>query len=167
MTGALDSDDWISITFTTQRYLGSIYGGGAAIHNWQLGHGIQEMGTILARYYVPWNKGGTQHPQDQTLRYTTQFLNSNSSGVIGPITADFPTIVTTYEITMNDLNFLKRFDFKSLVIDEGHRLKNFKCKLLRCLREVKAEGKVLLTGHMLLLKSSLTVRFQAPLCKTL
>ena len=47
---------------------------------------------------------------------------------------------------MNDLNFLKRFDFKSLVIDEGHRLKNFKCKLLRCLREVKAESKVLLTG---------------------
>ena len=67
-------------------------------------------------------------------------------GVAGPITADFPTIVTTYEITMNDLNFLKKFDFKSLIIDEGHRLKNFKCKLLRCLREVKAESKVLLTG---------------------
>lgn len=84
---------------------------------------------------------------------------------LGPITADFPTIVTTYEITMNDLNFLKRFDFKSLVIDEGHRLKNFKCKLLRCLREVKAESKVLLTGkHTFTLFTAFVE--QAHLCKT-
>lgn len=54
--------------------------------------------------------------------------------------------MTTYEITMNDIHFLKRFDFKSLIIDEGHRLKNCKCKLLKCLREVSAESKVLLTG---------------------
>lgn len=42
--------------------------------------------------------------------------------------ATFPVVVTTYEICMNDKNFLSGFLWKYIVVDEGHRLKNLDCK---------------------------------------
>ncbi|XP_031496112.1 ATP-dependent DNA helicase DDM1 [Nymphaea colorata] len=62
---------------------------------------------------------------------------------IGP---DFPLVVTSYEIAMNDSKVLARYCWKYVVIDEGHRLKNTKCKLLRELKRIKMENKLLLTG---------------------
>lgn len=43
-------------------------------------------------------------------------------------TATFPVVVTTYEITMKDRQFLSGFMWKFIVVDEGHRLKNLDCK---------------------------------------
>lgn len=40
----------------------------------------------------------------------------------------FPVIITTYEICMNDKQFLSGFLWKYIVVDEGHRLKNLDCK---------------------------------------
>ena len=48
-----------------------------------------------------------------------------------PIKPDFPVIVTSFEILMADRKFLQKYNFKYLVVDEGHRLKNFDCKLIR------------------------------------
>jgi ATP-dependent DNA helicase len=42
--------------------------------------------------------------------------------------ATFPVVVTTYEICMNDKQFLSGFLWKYIVVDEGHRLKNLDCK---------------------------------------
>jgi hypothetical protein len=39
---------------------------------------------------------------------------------VGPT---FPVIVTSYEVVMNDSKALARYDWKCLVVDEGHRLK--------------------------------------------
>jgi ATP-dependent DNA helicase len=36
-----------------------------------------------------------------------------------PIPADFPVIVTSYEIVMADRKFLQRYQFKYIVVDEG------------------------------------------------
>eukprot|EP00878_Enallax_costatus_P041488 GHUV01048280.1.p1 GENE.GHUV01048280.1~~GHUV01048280.1.p1 ORF type:complete len:726 (+),score=243.32 GHUV01048280.1:273-2450(+) len=64
-------------------------------------------------------------------------------GLAGP---DFPCVVSTYEIVMADIKALARYQWKYVVVDEGHRLKNFECKLIRDLRMLPAGNKLLLTG---------------------
>ena len=63
-----------------------------------------------------------------------------------PIKPTFPVIVTSFEIVMADRKFLSKYNFKYLVVDEGHRLKNFDCKLIRELKQIPAANKLLLTG---------------------
>ena len=65
----------------------------------------------------------------------------------GPATAEFPVIVTSYEIVIADSKLLQRYKWKYVVVDEGHRLKNFNCKLLRELRQIPVDNKLLLTGQ--------------------
>ena len=55
-------------------------------------------------------------------------------------------IVTSYEIAIRDAKPLQKFNYKYMVVDEGHRLKNFNCKLIRSLREFDTANKLLLTG---------------------
>lgn len=43
-------------------------------------------------------------------------------------TATFPVVVTTYEMCMKDRQHLSGFQWKFIVVDEGHRLKNLDCK---------------------------------------
>lgn len=59
---------------------------------------------------------------------------------------DFPVIITSYEILMADRKFLANYVFKYIIVDEGHRLKNFECKLLRELRMIPTSNKLLLSG---------------------
>ena len=58
----------------------------------------------------------------------------------------FPVIVTSYEITIADIKFLAKYSWKYVIVDEGHRLKNMNCRLIRELRTLQAENKLLLTG---------------------
>ena len=53
------------------------------------------------------------------------------------------------EIVIADVKFLQRYNWKYIVVDEGHRLKNFNCKLLRELRTIPTANKLLLTGAAL------------------
>ncbi|KAH7316187.1 hypothetical protein KP509_21G081900 [Ceratopteris richardii] len=62
------------------------------------------------------------------------------------ITPSFPVIVTSYEVVINDRKFLSKYKWKYIVVDEGHRLKNFDCKLLRELKQMPADNTLLLTG---------------------
>lgn len=55
-------------------------------------------------------------------------------------------VVSTYEIVMADIKALARYSWKYVVVDEGHRLKNFNCKLIRDLKTLPAANKLLLTG---------------------
>ena len=64
----------------------------------------------------------------------------------GPATDKFPVVVTSYEIVIADSKLLQRYKWKYVVVDEGHRLKNFNCKLLRELRQIPVDNKLLLTG---------------------
>lgn len=47
---------------------------------------------------------------------------------------------------MNDRKFLAAYNWKYLVIDESHRLKNLNCKLIRELMSYKSANRLLLTG---------------------
>jgi ATP-dependent DNA helicase len=64
----------------------------------------------------------------------------------GSVGDTFPVILTSFEIVMQDRSHLQRFNFKYVVVDEGHRLKNFDCKLIRELKLIPAANKLLLTG---------------------
>ncbi|KAI3880738.1 hypothetical protein MKX03_016671 [Papaver bracteatum] len=63
------------------------------------------------------------------------------------IEPNFPIVITSYEIAMSDARrYLSKYSWKYVVIDEGHRLKNTKCKLLKELKFVPMENKLLITG---------------------
>jgi len=58
----------------------------------------------------------------------------------------FPVVITSYEVPIMDTNFLSEFTWKYIIVDEGHRLKNYKTLLSRTLKEFKSENRLLLTG---------------------
>ena len=58
----------------------------------------------------------------------------------------FPVVVTSYEIVLADAKALQSFQWKYVVVDEGHRLKNYNSKLLRELRQMNSANRLLLTG---------------------
>ncbi|XP_039600899.1 chromodomain-helicase-DNA-binding protein 1-like isoform X2 [Polypterus senegalus] len=59
---------------------------------------------------------------------------------------DFNILLTTYELCLKDCHFLNSFNWKLLVVDEAHRLKNQNSLLHRRLSEFSLGFKVLLTG---------------------
>ncbi|KAK7252908.1 hypothetical protein RIF29_37176 [Crotalaria pallida] len=63
---------------------------------------------------------------------------------VGP---KFPIIITSYEVALNDARkCFAAYNWKYLVVDEGHRLKNSKCKLVKALKFLNVENKLLLSG---------------------
>ncbi|RLN16727.1 ATP-dependent DNA helicase DDM1 isoform X2 [Panicum miliaceum] len=62
------------------------------------------------------------------------------------VSPHFPIVVTSYEMAMSDARFLAHYKWKYVVVDEGHRLKNSKCKLLREIKRIPMDNKLLLTG---------------------
>jgi ATP-dependent DNA helicase len=60
--------------------------------------------------------------------------------------SDFPVVVTSYEIIMNDRKHLQRYNWKYIVVDEGHRIKNMNCRLIKELKTYSSANRLLLTG---------------------
>ncbi|GFQ06665.1 ATP-dependent DNA helicase ddm1, partial [Phtheirospermum japonicum] len=57
-----------------------------------------------------------------------ELVRKHMPKTIGP---KFPVIITSYEVVISDAKrILRHYKWKYLVVDEGHRLKNSKCKLL-------------------------------------
>ncbi|KAJ1822768.1 putative ATPase [Coemansia sp. RSA 2598] len=65
---------------------------------------------------------------------------------LGRLDPSFPVVITTYEISMRDRQALQRFAWKFIIIDEGHRIKNMNCKLVRELKSYQSANRLLLTG---------------------
>jgi SWI/SNF-related matrix-associated actin-dependent regulator of chromatin subfamily A member 5 len=60
---------------------------------------------------------------------------------------EFDIVVTTYEILVSEINFFRRkYVWTTVVIDEGHRLKNEKSQFSEKMRCVPCVCKVILTG---------------------
>lgn len=75
---------------------------------------------------------------------------------------DFPVVCTSYEICMNDRKYLSQYQWKYIIVvcfslwsdrkrtdplqDEGHRLKNMNCKLIKELMTYKSANRLLITG---------------------
>lgn len=63
-----------------------------------------------------------------------------------PGTDQFPIVVTSYEICMNDRKYLSGFGWQFIIIDEGHRIKNLDCRLIRELQQYQSANRLLITG---------------------
>ncbi|KAJ3179280.1 hypothetical protein HK101_010051 [Irineochytrium annulatum] len=59
---------------------------------------------------------------------------------------NFPIVVTSYEIVMNDRRYLQKFKWKYIIIDEGHRLKNLNCRLMKELKAYPSANRLILSG---------------------
>lgn len=60
-----------------------------------------------------------------------------------PHTAEFlkfDVLVTTYDTLIGDFDVISQVPFRVAVVDEAHRLRNQKGKLLECMREISARG---------------------------
>lgn len=52
----------------------------------------------------------------------------------------FDVLVTTYDTLIGDFDVISQIPFRVAVVDEAHRLRNQKGKLLECMREISARG---------------------------
>jgi len=55
-------------------------------------------------------------------------------------------MVTSYEMILREKSVFKKFNWKYMVIDEAHRIKNEESKLSTVIREIKTANRLLLTG---------------------
>ena len=58
----------------------------------------------------------------------------------------FPIVLTTYEMIIRDRVHLARYNWGYIVVDEGHRLKNLDCKLMKEIKKYNSAGRMILTG---------------------
>lgn len=58
----------------------------------------------------------------------------------------FPVVITTYEMIIKDRAALAPYEWGYIVVDEGHRLKNLDCKLMREIKKYQSAGRLILTG---------------------
>lgn len=61
-------------------------------------------------------------------------------------TLDFPVVITSFEIAMADRQFLEKYVWQYLIMDEGHRIKNRQSKLFKDLKSLQSISRLLLTG---------------------
>ncbi|CAG6018115.1 lymphoid-specific helicase [Menidia menidia] len=79
-------------------------------------------------------------PQQERAKVLKQICRTQ-----GPLNM-YPVVVTSFEISMIDRKYLQRFQWKYLIVDEGHRIKNLNCRLVRELKTLPTDNKLLLTG---------------------
>ncbi|KAJ8259214.1 hypothetical protein COCON_G00182260 [Conger conger] len=87
---------------------------------------------------------GSQISRQMILQYEMYHRDEQGNPVHGLF--KFHGVITTFEMIMADCPELKKIQWRCVVIDEAHRLKNRNCKLLEGLKLMSLEHKVLLTG---------------------
>ncbi|KAI5953245.1 IRC5 [Candida jiufengensis] len=55
-------------------------------------------------------------------------------------------VLTSYEISIKDFKKFSSISWEYLIVDEGHRLKNSQCLLIRFLKKLQVNNRLLLTG---------------------
>ncbi|KAF9530771.1 SNF2 family N-terminal domain-containing protein [Crepidotus variabilis] len=71
---------------------------------------------------------------------------SKKPAIEDDFTAAFPVVLTTYDIIIRDRAFLQHYSWGYIVVDEGHRLKNLDCKLMKEIKKYPSAGRMILTG---------------------
>uniref|UniRef100_A0A8C6YDZ8 Chromodomain helicase DNA binding protein 9 n=1 Tax=Naja naja TaxID=35670 RepID=A0A8C6YDZ8_NAJNA len=87
---------------------------------------------------------GSMISRQMIQRYEMYFRDSQ--GRIIRDTYKFQAIITTFEMILGGCPELNAIEWRCVIIDEAHRLKNRNCKLLEGLKLMNLEHKVLLTG---------------------
>ncbi|EDO15396.1 hypothetical protein Kpol_1063p6 [Vanderwaltozyma polyspora DSM 70294] len=84
----------------------------------------------VLKYY---HQGG---PKERGKLMNKFFKKTNGTGVV----------ITSYEIIIRDADQIMAKQWKFLIVDEGHRLKNINCKLIQELKRINTSNRLLLTG---------------------
>ncbi|KAL5002537.1 SNF2 family N-terminal domain-containing protein [Aspergillus recurvatus] len=79
--------------------------------------------------------------KDERAQLRKKFMNLRDQK-----SADFPVVCTSYEICMNDRKFLAQYQWRYIIVDEGHRLKNLNCRLIKELLSYNSANRLLITG---------------------
>jgi ATP-dependent DNA helicase len=58
----------------------------------------------------------------------------------------FPVVITSFDMCIVDRAHLEKYVWQYIILDEGHRIKNRNCKLLRELKSIQSISRLLLTG---------------------
>uniref|UniRef100_A0A663MDA5 Chromodomain helicase DNA binding protein 9 n=1 Tax=Athene cunicularia TaxID=194338 RepID=A0A663MDA5_ATHCN len=87
---------------------------------------------------------GSMISRQMIQQYEMYFRDSQGRIVRG--TYRFQAIITTFEMILGGCPELNAIEWRCVIIDEAHRLKNKNCKLLEGLKLMNLEHKVLLTG---------------------
>lgn len=65
------------------------------------------------------------------------------------MTADFDVVLTTYETVVADsIRLSRRGPWECVILDEGHRIKNFTTKLSTSVKSLKTRQRLILTGSV-------------------
>ena len=59
---------------------------------------------------------------------------------------NFPIVVTSFEMCIADRPQLEKYVWQYIILDEGHRIKNRNCRLIRELKSLRSVSRLLLTG---------------------
>ncbi|ESN98569.1 hypothetical protein HELRODRAFT_101736 [Helobdella robusta] len=60
--------------------------------------------------------------------------------------SEWDVMITSYEMVIKEKALLKKYNWRYMIIDEAHRIKNEKSKLSEIVREFKSANRLLLTG---------------------
>uniref|UniRef100_A0A8B9TKV9 Chromodomain helicase DNA binding protein 6 n=1 Tax=Anas platyrhynchos TaxID=8839 RepID=A0A8B9TKV9_ANAPL len=132
-----------SITFLSEIFLMGIHGPFliiaplSTITNWE-----REFRTWTEMNAIVYH--GSQISRQMIQQYEMVYRDSQGNPLPGIF--KFQVVITTFEMILADCPELKKIQWRCVVIDEAHRLKNRNCKLLEGLKLMALEHKVLLTG---------------------
>ncbi|GAA6096271.1 chromodomain-helicase-DNA-binding protein 9 isoform X2 [Tachysurus ichikawai] len=87
---------------------------------------------------------GSALSRQMLQQYEMYFRDSQARVVKGAYR--FQAVITTFEMILGGCPELNAIDWRCVIIDEAHRLKNKNCKLLEGFKLMRLEHKVLLTG---------------------
>ncbi|KAL2760284.1 hypothetical protein ACRALDRAFT_2096563 [Sodiomyces alcalophilus JCM 7366] len=82
-------------------------------------------------------------PQERAKMWKTKVAKHLDRG---RPTEKFPVVCTSYEILLREKASLSKVNWGFIIIDEGHRMKNFESKLFRELRTFSSATRMLITG---------------------
>ncbi|KAL2020451.1 hypothetical protein VTK56DRAFT_8417 [Thermocarpiscus australiensis] len=82
-------------------------------------------------------------PQQRNDIFKTKIMRHLSGG---RPTEKFPVVCTSYEMVLKDRAALSKINWEFIIIDEGHRMKNFDSKLFRELKSFTSATRLLITG---------------------
>ncbi|XP_027596172.2 chromodomain-helicase-DNA-binding protein 6 isoform X10 [Pipra filicauda] len=132
-----------SITFLSEIFLMGIHGPFliiaplSTITNWE-----REFRTWTEMNAIVYH--GSQISRQMIQQYEMVYRDTQGNPLPGIF--KFQVVITTFEMILADCPELKKIQWRCVVIDEAHRLKNRNCKLLEGLKLMALEHKVLLTG---------------------
>jgi chromodomain-helicase-DNA-binding protein 7 len=88
---------------------------------------------------------GSQTSRNMLAEYEMYYTDKQSKERRNDV-YKFHVLITTYECVITDILELREIQWRACVIDEAHRLKNQKCKLLEGLNLLEIESRLLLSG---------------------